>query len=464
MPPLLVEKSPRIAIRAVHLDLKGTPPTFERLLSLLDVFAAGGYNAILIEWEDMFPWRRDPRFRCETAYTTEQVRQFYAAATQKGFEIIPLVQCIGHMETFLKWPEYASFREVPLSGDVLNVLAEGGRAFVQSLVDEVLALLPGIRHFHLGGDEAWTFGTHPLTRAYAEKYGKDKLYLQHVEPILDQLTAKAIRPILWHDMMVEWSDEQLQRLSAKCDLMVWGYTGHPDQTDYHFNSRYIQKFRDAGVTLWAAGAFKGAEGPMADYPLVEQRLLNANAWMSVHERFKFKGICATGWSRYNTPGFQCESMESALDSLLLLGKSFYDGHADIADRPAALEELRNLGQRQRFEDILETMKQLSYGLQHTLKNAISLHQLKTQAITDPRRHGSGIELKWLGWVRKDLRIAEKAAEEMKKLYNRLIEPIWVDRYLQTRMQVIREEAARAETIVQTMNPQGYITVPPEGKP
>ena len=48
--------------RAVHIDLKGMPPRPERLLRHLELYAASGYNALLIEWEDMFPWK-DPLLR-----------------------------------------------------------------------------------------------------------------------------------------------------------------------------------------------------------------------------------------------------------------------------------------------------------------------------------------------------------------------------------------------------------------
>jgi hypothetical protein len=54
-------------------------------------------------------------------------------------------------------------------------------------MDDVLTLMPNVKRFHLGGDEAWVFGTHPDTKKYISKHGKDGLYLHHVEPLLDKL-------------------------------------------------------------------------------------------------------------------------------------------------------------------------------------------------------------------------------------------------------------------------------------
>ena len=46
----------------------------------------------------------------------------------------------------------------------LNPLAPGARELIQAMADDVLARMPGVRHFHLGGDEARTFGRHPETK------------------------------------------------------------------------------------------------------------------------------------------------------------------------------------------------------------------------------------------------------------------------------------------------------------
>lgn len=159
---------PAIPVRGVHLDLKGTPPTFQRVLRLREVFAACRYNAVLVEWEDTFPWTADLRFRCETCYTPQQIVAFRDAAAELDLEVIPLVQCLGHMENPLAVAGYEHLREVPHRADVLNPLADGARELVRRMVDDVLAAFPKLRHFHLGGDEAWSFGTHADTKGYVE--------------------------------------------------------------------------------------------------------------------------------------------------------------------------------------------------------------------------------------------------------------------------------------------------------
>ncbi|MDH7571914.1 MAG: family 20 glycosylhydrolase, partial [Armatimonadota bacterium] len=348
-----------VAVRGVHLDLKGVPPTASHLCNLLDVLQAARYNAVLVEWEDMFPWSVDPRFRCETAYTPEEVARFHAEAARRGIEVIPLVQCLGHMETPLSVPGYEPLREVPHRSDVLNPLAPGARDLVVRMVEDVLAQTPGARYFHLGGDEAWSFGTHPHTQAFVERYGKGALYLQHVEPILDLLNARGVRPILWHDMMREWDGEALRRLAAKADLCVWGYQGHPDTTRSHFNSRNIERFKEHGLTLWGGTAYKGADGHNADLPVIENRQANALAWIEVARRYGFVGVFNTAWSRYSTHDVQNEPIDGALDSLVNLGVILHDGEAPEGGIEACRAALAEVGMKEHFDACSSALRDLT---------------------------------------------------------------------------------------------------------
>lgn len=143
---------PIIQKRGVHLDLKGLPPTAGRLVELLKIFAAARYNVVLVEWEDSFPWTVDKRFRSPTAYTPDDIRRFQETAGKLGLEVIPLVQCLGHMETPLGVPGYEKLREVPDDSSVLNPLAPGARDLIQDMVENVLKLMPETKHFYrIGG-------------------------------------------------------------------------------------------------------------------------------------------------------------------------------------------------------------------------------------------------------------------------------------------------------------------------
>lgn len=441
--PLFARPTPITPYRAIHLDLKGLPPTPQRLLSLLDLFHRLRFNAVLIEWEDTFPWTVDPRFRCETAYSPAEIQQFLDRAAALGIEVIPLVQCLGHMETFLREPEYSVLREVPDSCDVLNPLHPDARPLIERLVDDVLALMPGVRHFHLGGDEAWTFGTHPQTRAYIEQHGKGALYLHHVQPLLDRLNARGIRPILWHDMMIGWDDASLKRLAGDADLCVWGYTETPDETTHHYATAHIQRFHDLGLTMWGGAAYKGADGHNVDLPDVARRQHNALGWADVATRFNFRGLIATAWSRYNTNVQQCEPIDGALDVLALLAVILHDGAVPAGGMEACVEALATAGERDRFDRCKQALQRLANQRRAGWQAVQDLHEQAVLIRADPRRDGSN------QLARKRERLATSVADlhataaALIEAMTGLVPPLWIQRYLAERITPLEDQLTQA---------------------
>jgi len=453
---------PVVPVRGVHLDMKGTPPTPDRLIDLLGLFASLRYNAVLVEWEDTFPWTVDERFRCETAYSAADVARFHAEAARQGLEVIPLVQCLGHMETPLAVPGYERLREVAHKADVLNPLADGARELVTAMVEDVLAASPGLKHFHLGGDEAWSFGTHPDTKAYVEAHGKGALYMHFVEPILDALIARGVRPILWHDMMQQWDAESLQRLAAKADLCVWGYRGHPDSTQGHHSSKVMQRFADHGVPMWGACAYKGASGHNADLTDHDIHTLNAVGWAEVAGRFGLKGVFATAWSRYSTHNVCCETIEASLDSLVNVAVILHDGKTPDGGVEACVEGLTDVGEKGRFDASHAAMKQLADARNGGWFTARTLRELVVMATQDARRRTGGGMVASLQRLANHLAAADQAASAARKTWAGLIEPIWVERYLTERIEPLREELAQLTVRVRELDPVGYAALFGEG--
>ncbi len=456
---LFTASSPAMEVRGVHLDLKGTPPTFDRLLELLELFAACRYNAVLVEWEDTFPWTADMRFRCETCYTPQQIVAFRDACRRLGLEVVPLVQCLGHMETALSPPGRERLREVPHRADVLNPLAEGARELVQAMVDDVLVAFPDLKHFHLGGDEAWTFGSAEETRAYIAAHGKGALYLHHVEPILDALNARGVRPILWHDMMKDWSPEALARLAEKADLCVWGYTGHPDQTPHHYNTEVIRRFADASVPMWFGTAYKGAGGHNIDVPKVDDRALNAAAWVEIAGRFGMTGGFATAWSRYNTHCVHCETIDASLDSLVNVAVILHDGRPPAGGPDDCVEALASAGEREGFEACRGAMERLEAAREAGWRQVRRMREYIVMATLDARRRNGGRMASWLGELRKHIADADAAAAEAREAFAGRIEPIWIERYLAERIESLREEFATMNPRVRQLDPAGWRALP-----
>ena len=430
---------PVVKTRAIHLDLKGLPPTPERLIRLLDIFKLARYNVVLVEWEDTFPWNTDRRFRGETYYSAETVQQFHEHAASLNIEIIPLVQSLGHMETMLQIEDYAALREVPNRTDVLNPLATGTGELVLSMLDDVLKLTPTPRFFHLGGDEAGSFGTHPDTKAYVKKYGKATLYLKHIEPLLDYLIKKGIRPILWHDMMKEWPEEALTRLGKKADLMIWGYHGTPYNTQEHHSIDVIKRMSVANVSLWGAGAFKCGERGAVNLPPAVEREENMLGWVRAAEKFDMVGVCATGWSRNCTSTPQYAPLDVCLDIIIQIGVILHDGKSHTDGLYAYLEALDILGERNSFQRRRDAMERFEIACDNAWMSIREYYQYKASLTTDSTRHEGGLTKRFLEGIKHHYEQAEEAGELLAPHFHGLIDDIWIERLFKSRTMAIASE-------------------------
>jgi len=444
-----------IGQRCVHLDLKGTPPTPERLIKLLKVFSAARYNSVLVEWEDSFPWTVDERFRSETAYSPATVRQFVKTADDLGMEIIPLVQCLGHMETPLRLCEYEHLREIPHDESVLNPLAPGARELVSKMIDDVLTLMPNVKRFHLGGDEAMTFGTHPDTKKYIAKHGKGALYLHHVEPLLDKLGKRKIRPMLWHDMMREWDSAALRRLAHKSDLVVWGYQGHPYAMKKHCNKEMIARFAGHGIPMWGGAAYKGADGGDVDLPNIANRETNALGWVEVARCHGFIGVIATAWSRYTTSIFQNEPIDGTLDSAFNVGVILYDGKPPRGGIAACRRELDRIGEGRNFGKARDSLAKMSEARNNVWQRIRFLRQLIVTVTQDSRRRPCFFMVRYVKDTQTQIKDLEAASNDLRKALERLMAPVWVERYIAERVDPLREEIAGLETRVRQLSPVAY---------
>ena len=443
---LFAATDPIMPQRALHIDCKGVPPTPRRLVELAEIAASLRYTAVVMEFEDMFPWTVDSRFRCETAYTADDIRAFREKTAEVGIEVIPLVQCLGHMEFVLKFEEYAHLREIPTNIGCLNPLMDESRELVEALVDDVLALLPGVARFHLGGDEAWTFGSAPETKEFVGRQGKGALYLKHVGPILDTFARQGIRPMLWHDMMVQWDDDALKTMGEKADLVLWGYAGHPDRMSGAVNADVFKRFGQLGVNMWGATAYKGANGSNVDLPVFETRLSNALAWAEVAGKYGLKGVITTAWSRYMHLEVQCEPIDGALDSMAAHGFVLRDGRLPEGGYDACLAALEGIGQKIHFDRAHAALTELTKFRKFGWELVQLLREEYEVIQRDRRRRATA----WMSFdqFKRHIARSESVARQVHDALAGSVDPLWVQRYLDSRIEPFRVEAAEIRRLLE----------------
>jgi len=201
-----------------HIDFNYINFNREFLHNWLKRIVDMGFNTILWELEDKIQWESCPECVWSEAMSKADFRELLDFSRSLGLEPIPLLQTIGHAEYVLLNEKYKSFRELPEHYDCYCTENPAVRKFLASWIEEYLELFGDINFFHLGGDEAYVFGTCPKCRKFIEKHGKHELYIQHITELAAPLLKRNIRPGIWNDMIMHFPD----RLQPYPKILLFG--------------------------------------------------------------------------------------------------------------------------------------------------------------------------------------------------------------------------------------------------
>ncbi len=262
LPQCEVTDWPDVAVRSAHIcyhlvreSLAYNCPNFDALLDHIDELAALNYNAVLLELESLFPYRKHAPIACKLAFTREQAGIVRDRLAAHRMEVVPLVQCLGHAYNVLIRDEYATYREVPGTYQQYCPLNPDVPKLYMEFVDEYLELFPGLKQWHIGGDESRQLGRCPRCKEKAAKQGVSRLYIDHIANIARQLHERGLEPMVWSDMM-ERHPEALSLLPRYVKVVYWNYDMPKWPRPYA-----AEMFRRAGLqVVGAPGVRFGSSG------------------------------------------------------------------------------------------------------------------------------------------------------------------------------------------------------------
>ena len=318
-----MEKSPSnntlLSQRIVHLDLKGAPPKISYLLKLIPLIRQWGATGILVEYEDMFPFKNCLSFLSKPyAYSSDDLKTLQEVTRDAGMDFIPLLQSFGHVEFILKHPQFSNLREASINPMSLCPKHEDSLPLIEEIVQQFVQEHSDLQYLHIGGDEVFCINL--CKKCVGSRESIPKLYLSHMEPLINTIQTKypALKIFVWDDMFREFSVEQLEKLSPQIIPMVWSYVDYLDFPEGMWR-RYGSVFEE----IWIASSFKGSSGPTCDLVPVQHHINNHLSWINLIESFdielksKVKGIAVTGWSRYDHFATLCELLPAAFPCLAL---------------------------------------------------------------------------------------------------------------------------------------------------
>ncbi|NXA94042.1 HEXDC Hexosaminidase, partial [Melanocharis versteri] len=193
-------------MRLVHLDLKGAAPRVSYLEQVFPLLSQLGANGILIEYEDMFPFKGELEIlRSPYAYSEEDIERIQQLAEQHKLEVVPLVQTFGHVEFILKHEKYQHLREVERFPNSFNPHVPDTLALLKSILSQVIEKHRRSTWIHIGADEVFHLGEGMDSKNWMSHNKGDvgTMFLKHIKEVLGFLTAQywGLRVLMWDDML-----------------------------------------------------------------------------------------------------------------------------------------------------------------------------------------------------------------------------------------------------------------------
>jgi hypothetical protein len=243
IPALTIEDSPDFAERGVMLDVsRDKVPTMATLFRLIDELASFKINRLQLYIEHTFAYRAHPSVWADASpLTGDEIETLDAYCRDRFIELVPNQNSFGHMERWLKHPEYAHLAEVtPPVGDNMSLcpIDPGSIELVASLYDELLPHFAS-RTFNVGCDETLDIGK-GRSREAVETLGRGRVYLDFLLKIHELVTRRGRRMQFWGDIVFE-HPELIEALPRDLIALEWGY-----EADHPFDVQGT-KFAAAGI-------------------------------------------------------------------------------------------------------------------------------------------------------------------------------------------------------------------------
>ena len=278
-------------IKSVHFDMKAMCPTAEYSLTLVDELAEQGINALVVEFEDKFPFEVTRGIHHPEAWTKDEFRRFAARCKERNVEIVPLVQSIGHLDYLLKYPKFRDLRDGGPGGTTYQwcLALEESYELWCAMVEEVLEVFPETRIFHIGADEC-------RMNIPCERCGENilDLYVNRVVRCCEYIQKKNMKVVIWDDVFRRHGEEKYALLPPGVISCIWMY----GQLDLDYIDRTMAK----GIECWGASCIQSHRFFHAMSPQ-EPKMRNVDAWGRVHEKYpQISGHIGTIWGRN-----QCQS-------------------------------------------------------------------------------------------------------------------------------------------------------------
>lgn len=288
-------------IRAFQWDLARQVERLGFLLDQLPRYADWGYQELYIHLEDAVAYPSLPEVARADAYTTREFEKLVRAATRAGIQVVPIVNLLGHTQYLVKTPGLRDLNELrapdgsPLERGQICPLHPRTLEIADKLLSDMAPFCTAGK-VHVGLDESFHLGKHPLSRAEVKRVGLAAHFSGYVNRLHALVQPHGLRMGMWADMLALIPDAiaDLPRGLIAYDWYYYPFPRHPRMELHNYaNYDLAPAFAKQGVEYWGCpmnGGFR--HEPL---PVFGERLANAQSWWRRCRQTHAGGFLMTGW-------------------------------------------------------------------------------------------------------------------------------------------------------------------------
>jgi len=288
-------------IRAFQWDLARQVERLDFLLAQLPRYAEWGYNELYLHLEDAVAYPSLPRVARADAYTTREFEKLVTAATRAGIKVVPIVNLLGHTQYLIKTPELRDLNELrapdgsPLERGQICPLHPRTLEVADKLLRDMAPFCTAGK-VHVGLDESFHLGKHPLSRVEIARIGLASHFANYVNRLHGLATVRGLRMGIWADMLafIPEAISQLPRGIAAYDWYYYPFNRHPRVELFNFAECDLAPALAAqGIAYWGCpmnGSFR-----YEPLPVFADRLGNLRSWWKRCRQTNAEGFLVTSW-------------------------------------------------------------------------------------------------------------------------------------------------------------------------
>jgi hypothetical protein len=288
-------------IRAFQWDLGRQVERLDWLLAQLPRYAAWGYNELYLHLEDAVEFPSLPGVARRDAYSRRQIARLVGEAARVGIGVVPIVNLLGHTQYLIKVPELRDLNELrapdgsPLEAGQVCPLHPRMLEVADALIGDIAPFCTTGK-VHVGLDESFSLGRHPLSIAEIAEVGLAAHFGRHVQRLNGVAAAHGLRLGMWADMLALLPDA-VAHLPPGIAAYDWYYYpfGRRPRLELRNFSEYelAPSLRARGIGYWGCpmnGSFR--HEPL---PVFGERIANIRDWWRRCHEVGAEGMLVTSW-------------------------------------------------------------------------------------------------------------------------------------------------------------------------